>query len=259
MNHTIHSSLHLLISTIISIFGILLAATWPAEKRCEAYFILLYVRAAFWLVTFVWYLICCGNSTRSHCFSLQLFDYIVKYHHEQLRLNGYHDFSKATESHKSIPLQIVSLWNTVILAVSAGMQHYYGDLFVEKCVASYLSPLVYIVAFTVVETLIFFIVHGLYINRVLKFNSGSSLSFIKKKQTCFFIIAAKMPPDALQGINTVTGSVGLMQRGADVTELLEKQADLIQYLQQKQQNLNQKIMQMSQQLRTVTLGPHPTV
>lgn len=50
-----------------------------------------------------------------------------------------------------------------------------------------------------------------------------------------------------------------MQRGADVTELLEKQADLIQYLQQKNQNLNQKICMMSNQLRTVTLGPSHTI
>lgn len=126
--------------------------------------------------------------------------------------------------------------------MSAGIQHYYGESFAEKCIASYLNPLNYIVGFIVAETLIFLIVHGSYIHRVLKFN------------------AAKLPPDALQGINTVTGSaIGLMQRGSDVNELLEKQADLIQYLQQKQQNLNQRIMQMSNQLRTVTLGPNPTI
>lgn len=57
-----------------------------------------------------------------------------------------------------------------------------------------------------------------------------------------------MPPDALQGINTVTGSVGLMQRGSDVTELLEKQADLIVYLRDHNAKLNQKLMQMSNQV-----------
>lgn len=138
-------------------------------------------------------------------------------------------------------MTIVSLWNSTILAVFAGIQHYYGQGFFEKCVESYFSPVFYIVGFTVVETLIFFIVHGSYINRVSKFNS------------------LRMPPDALQGINTVTGSVGLMQRGADVTELLEKQADLIQYLQDHNQKLNQKLMMMSNQLRTVTLGPHPSI
>lgn len=49
----INSSIHLLISSIISLVGIGLAATWPEEKRCEAYFIMLYLRAAFWVITFV--------------------------------------------------------------------------------------------------------------------------------------------------------------------------------------------------------------
>jgi TMEM192 family len=148
-----------------------------------------------------------------------------------LRLNGYHDFHRASKTHKSIPLTIVSLWNTTILAVAAGLQHYYGDGFFEKCIETYLSPVVYITTFTVVETMIFFLVHGTYINRVLKFNKS------------------QMPPDALQGINTVTGSVGLMQRGSDVTELLEKQADLIVYLKDHNAKLNQKLMQLSNQVR----------
>lgn len=129
----------------------------------------------------------------------------MNYHHNQLRVNGYHDFHNATKAHKSIPLTIVSLWNSTILAVAAGLQHYYGEGFFERCFESYFSPVVYVTAFTVAETLIFFIVHGTYIKRVGDFNN------------------AKLPPDALQGINTAAGSVGLMQRGADVQELLEKQ------------------------------------
>lgn len=141
-------------------------------------------------------------------FSYQLFDYIVNYHHNQLRVNGYHDFHNATKAHKSIPLAIVSLWNSTILAVAAGLQHYYGEGFFESCFESYFSPVVYVTAFTVAETLIFFVIHGSYIKRVCDFNN------------------AKLPPDALQGINTASGSVGLMQRGADVQELLEKQGKL---------------------------------
>lgn len=205
---------------------------------------MLYVRAGFWCITWVSFYNnkdCDSLQCLFFRYRLQLFDYIVKYHHDQLRLNGYHDFHRATQAHKSIPLNIVSLWNTAILAVAAGIQHYYGDGFFMKCAETYFSPVVYISGFTVVETLIFFIVHGTYISRVNKFNSS------------------RMPPDALHGINTVTGSVGLMQRGADVTELLEKQADLIQYLQDHNAKLNQKLMQMSNQLRTVTLGPHPSI
>jgi hypothetical protein len=158
---------------------------------------------------------------------LQLFDYIIKYHHEQLRFNGYHEFHRATQTHKSIPLMIVSLWNTAILMVSAGLQHYYGVNFFESCIQSYFSPIVYVTGFTVVETLIFLIVHITYIRRVMKFNN------------------AQMPPDALQGMNTVTGSVGLMQRGADVRELLEAQADMIQHLNDHNVRLNQKVSFMN--------------
>jgi hypothetical protein len=154
----------------------------------------------------------------------------VRYHHEELRLNGYHEFHRATHTLKSVPLVIVSLWNSTILAVAAGLQHYYGEGFFEKCIESTYSPIVYVTAFNVAETLLFFIVHGSYIRRVMKFNR------------------AQMPPDALQGINTVTGSVGLMQRGADTTELLEKQADLIIYLRDHNAKLNQKLMQMSNQV-----------
>lgn len=46
-------SFHLLISSIISLVGIGLASCWKDDKRCEAYFIMLYLRAAFWIITFV--------------------------------------------------------------------------------------------------------------------------------------------------------------------------------------------------------------
>lgn len=139
--------------------------------------------------------------------ALQIFDYIIRYHHDQLRLNGYHDFHRATQTHKSIPLAIVSLWNSTILAVAAGLQQYYGDNFFKECTETYLSPVVYVTVFSVAETIIFFVVHGTYISRVNQFNTS------------------RMPPDALQGINTAAGSVGLVQRGADVHELLEKQGE----------------------------------
>lgn len=61
------------------------------------------------------------------------------------------------------------------------------------------------------------------------------------------------PPDALQGSRShSSGSLGLTQRGLSTAELLEKQADLINYLKDHNLQLNQKIMQMNAQVRTVT-------
>lgn len=220
----IHFSFHLLISTIISIVGIVLAAVFPDSKRCEAYFIMLYLRVAFFVLT-----VC--------------LDWIVDRHHQQLRVNGYHDFNREMKDHHKIPLKIVNLWNSALLAVSAGLAHYYGPDFFVKCMEYFISPVIYIVGFNVVETCIFFFVHGSYISRVMQFNNLNLL------------------PDAMRGsISTTSGSVGLVHSQSEVNELLEKQSDLIDYLREHVNRLNQKLQQLSNQLRTVTLStPHPAI
>jgi hypothetical protein len=86
-----------------------LAIDWKDSKRCEAYFIMIYCRVAFWVFTvFV------------HC--------IVNRSHEKLRLNGYHEMARNMKNHKSIPLFVVTLWNTAILTTESLMQHYYGRI-----------------------------------------------------------------------------------------------------------------------------------
>ncbi|XP_036329835.1 transmembrane protein 192 isoform X2 [Rhagoletis pomonella] len=209
-------SIHLLISAIISFVGILLAAVWPEDKRCEAYFIMLYLRATFWVITF-------------------LFDHLIKKHHDELRMNGYHEFHRATAMQKGIPLTVVSLWNSMILAVQAGIHHYYGVNFWEHCAEGFLSPVSYIAGFNMLETIVLSSTHGCYISKVRKFNKASP------------------PPDALRGGNNASGSLGLMQPGGNTAELLEKQADLIAYLKDHNQKLNQKLHQMQLTARTVNL------
>lgn len=44
-----------------------------------------------------------------------------------------------------------------------------------------------------------------------------------------------------------------------MAELLEKQADMINYLKEHNTRLNQKLMQMNTQLRTVTLPAQPNI
>lgn len=178
-------------------------------------------------------------------------------------MRGYHDFHRAVNVHKSIPLYIVSLWNTTILTVETLMQHYYGTILIynhfithflefklitgpdfgEKCViVSFFSPIVYITAFHVLENFVLMFVNGSYISKVIKFNN------------------VQPPPDALRsGSNSMMGSVGLTQANRSTTELLEKQADLISYLKDHNQRLNQKLMQINTQLRTVTLPPNPNI
>lgn len=221
LNTVPHFSIHLLISTIISVVGIVLASTWPETKRCEAYFIMLYMRGSFYVISWI-------------------FDCLVKWHHEQLRLNGYHDFHREMKTHHKVPMQIVNLWNSALLAVTAGLAHYYGPDIFEKC-SQQLGPTFYVVVFNATESLIFFIVHGTYITKVVRFNN------------------LQLPPDALRG-SVTRGELGLVHSQSEVNELLEKQSDLIEYLRDHVNRLNQKLQQLSNQLRTVTLStPHPAI
>lgn len=179
--------------------------------------------------------------------------------HEKLRLDGYHEFYRATAQHRKAPLQIVSLWNTFLLAVQALLQHYYGDSFLEKCLlVGFLSPIVYITMFSSLETAVLSLVHGFYIGNFSLFCyycglylTNDFLHFLTAKVVRFNKAAAA--PDALQGSRGHSGgSLGLTQRGLSTAELLEKQADLINYLKDHNLKLNQKIMQMNAQVRTVT-------
>lgn len=112
-------------------------------------------------------------------------------------------------NHHTIPMQIVNLWNSVLLTVTAGLAHYYGPGIFEKCKTQLFGPTSYVVAFNVAETLIFFIVHGSYITKVVRFNN------------------MHLSPDALRGSISTQGSLGLVHSQSEVNELLEKQSDLI--------------------------------
>lgn len=142
-----------------------MAIDWENEKRCEAYFIMLYLRGVFWVITFVSiYTIHCLKHISLIIFPIhQIIDHIVKHHHEKLRMNGYHNFHRATNVHKGIALYVVTLWNVAISIIQTLIQHYYGPDFGKHCVEQWLSPLVYVTLFAVLETIVLALVHQSYI------------------------------------------------------------------------------------------------
>lgn len=113
----------------------------------------------------------------------------MKYHHEQLRMNGYHEFYRATLHHKGIVLHIVSLWNTLILGIQTILQDQYGPNFFRHCPKSFFSPTTYILLFCAFETILLLGAHGCYIVRVNRFNT------------------ATLPPDAFRGLSESLSSV----------------------------------------------------
>lgn len=141
--------------------------------------------------------------------------------------------------HKSVPFYIVNLWSATYLGIQTLMHQFYGTDFLTKCmIAEFLSPVVFSTLFSVTETFLLTIVNGTYITKVLRFNNARPL------------------PDALRGSHSSgEGLVGLTQRNASYMDLLEKQADMITYLKDHNLRLNQKLMQLNSQVRTVTLPP----
>lgn len=189
-------SAHVAISVTISGIGAFLAFLWKSDTECEEYFIILYIRCVYWILTFVsWSFdrssVALDAMTMSFIpfIVFQLYDNLIKYHHENLRMSGYHEFYRATLIHKGIPLHTVSLWNTIILLIQTIMQHEYGPDFLNHCTKSFFSPTAYVVIFCSLETVILILVHGTYIRRVMRFNE------------------AALPPDVFRGLSTSVNSV----------------------------------------------------
>lgn len=59
---------------------------------------------------------------------------------------------------------------------------------------------------------------------------------------------AAQPPDALQGLTTAVGSLGVSLPGGNVHELLEKQADLISLLKDRNSSLCERMHYLSERI-----------
>lgn len=157
-------SSQIIVSTLISITSIVFACHWSQETNCEGYYIVQYLHVAFWLFSFV------SKDTHklnkiTHLINIffQVIDHIAHYHHNNIRLKGYHQFYKETSILHRLSLYVVSLWNAVLLAMQTLMQHFYEDDFTKHCGASILSPVGYVTLFVIVETAVLIGVNGVYI------------------------------------------------------------------------------------------------
>ncbi|XP_013100486.1 transmembrane protein 192 isoform X2 [Stomoxys calcitrans] len=197
------SCIHLLIAIIFLLVAIVLVFIWPEEKNAQACFILTTCRGVLWIITL-------------------LFNSFLQRHHNNLRMNGFHDFHRTMVKHNGKAFCVVSGFNTILLVNLSIIFHNYGNLVWN----SWFTPVTSIVAVLLLELFILITTHGLYIVQVYNFNKSAS------------------SPDALLGSNMPAGSLGLMQPDGNVAELLEKQADLIAYLKDHNQKLNQKLHSM---------------
>lgn len=209
---TIHlAAAHLLLSMCIFVLFVYMAVQYLGQENCFAFFIMVYIRCAFWIFT---------------CF----FDILITFRHNELRRHGYHEFyRKKISSYRDAPLIIVTLWNMVLFFMVTIMLQNNGSEFLVHCQTPVQSPSSFVCIFSSVETILLICVHGAYIMKVYHFNSMHSL------------------PDALRDMEQpFIGYLGVTAENSKVVELLEKQADLIYYLKQQNANLQRKLMQLNQ-------------
>lgn len=221
LNTVVAVTVELFLCVIMLATAIALAVVWPENmERCAPYFITLYSHAAFW------------------CISL-IVDNHIKHKHHALRVNGYLEFYQHTHQHSRIPFYIVSLWNAVLLAFSTAMHHLYKD-FRQQCnISGFLKPVNYLCVFIAVETTILAYVIVMYICKVIQFNRSKPPPDVQREEWMMSFIQ-----DSYSG-----GEVGYRERGDQIHDLLEKQADLIRYLKDRNTKLSHKIMLLNRQIQ----------
>lgn len=213
--HTIHlAGLHLLLSLSIFTVGVYFELRWMSEFSCKTYYLLIYIRCAFWVVTYI-------------------IDTMITNRHNDLRRHGYYDFyRKDILFYQNVPLLIVTAWNMIIFVVQTILLENYENEFAMHCQKMIRSPITYVCIFCGFETILLMIAHGSYIMKVWHFNSIHLL------------------PDALRDMEQpFIGSLGITIDNAKIADLLEKQADLIYYLKEQNMNLNRKLSQLSQRIK----------
>lgn len=211
--HTIVlASLHLLFSLLVFIAGVYLELQWFIEHSCRTYYIMIYIRCIYWVVSIV-------------------IDILFRRRHNKLRRHGYHTLFKKILIYKNAPLLIVTIWNMVLFLIQTLMIDSYGAEFSMYCQRTSLlqRPITYVCTLCGLETVLLIFLHGSYIIRVYNFNSTQIL------------------PDALRDIEQPSiGSLGITVDNAKIGDLLEKQADLIYYLKEQNVNLKRKLLHFNQ-------------
>ncbi|KAG8036629.1 hypothetical protein G9C98_003951 [Cotesia typhae] len=221
LDTAIFASIPLILGVIIEIIGIIFISLWPEEQsKCNSYFIFLYLHCGYWFV-------------------IMLTDYIIKLRHHNLRICGYLDFYQSTYQHIRTPLFVSSLWNTMYLFLAAILHHTHKLNYEDYCHSSeWFTPVNYILLLTTLELMIIVPVYINYIKRVHRFNRMQPPPDVTREEWL-----SSFTQDSFAG-NT---EVGYRERDSNLSELLEKQADLIRYLRDHNVKLSHRMMLLASQ------------
>ncbi|KAL0109890.1 hypothetical protein PUN28_013494 [Cardiocondyla obscurior] len=207
----------------LQMYGLVYEILWlQYEIIYDTYFIFLYLHCAYWL-------------------SVMTIDHIVKAKHYNLRINGYLDFYQSTYQILRTPLFIASLWNVYYLLLAAVLHQTHKVDYEQYCRRSkWFTPLNFVYYPFLLEYLITFLAYVKYIKKVREFNRLRPPPDVTRDEWL-----SPFTQDSYSGM----GEIGYRQRGRNLEELLEKQADFIRYLKAYNMKLNHKIELFAGKLR----------
>lgn len=158
-----------------------------------------------------------------------IYDRFVQHHHSAVRRRGYLDFYRLTRGIKNLPLLIHSAGNAAVLTVIAPSSMLDASV---KNLSVYL-----LLAIICLELLLSFICLLRYTVHVVKFNSKKPHPDVTEEERSHACSS---------GSHTETG----FRDGSSLEDVVEKQADLIDYLKQHNSVLSRRILTLTgQQIR----------
>ncbi|XP_030644154.1 transmembrane protein 192 [Chanos chanos] len=161
-----------------------------------------------------------------------IFERTVQYHHSAARQRGYLQFYRATRDLKRAPLLLNSIGNAAVLAVLS------FESPLEKKVKNLSVYLLLVVI--ILELLVSVSVLIIYTVRVVKFNTERPSPDISQEEQSH----------AYSNHGFLTHTETGFRDGSSLEEVVEKQADLIEYLKQHNTSLSKRILALtSQQIR----------
>ncbi|XP_051559675.1 transmembrane protein 192 isoform X1 [Myxocyprinus asiaticus] len=155
-----------------------------------------------------------------------IYDRFIQHHHSAVRQRGYLDFYRMTRGIKSLPLLIHSAGNAAVLTVIAPSSLLDARV---KNLSVYL-----LLAIICLELLLSVICLLRYAVHVVKFNSKKPHPDVNEEERSH---------GCSTDVHTETG----FRDGSSLEELVEKQADLIDYLKQHNSHLSKSILSLTGQ------------
>jgi len=158
-----------------------------------------------------------------------LFDRFYHFHHMKMRRHGYLEFYRLTRYIRYLPLLIVSASNSILVILIKIIDKYCPI----KCTSSNLEPVNFLQIFISIETAILIPALIYYLVQTIRFNKAKKSPDINKEIDRSFYSPAQLK------------DVGYRD-SSYLNSILENQADMIRYLQERNEKMSQKLLQITE-------------